>query len=86
MFGGWGCGSYYGGGFWGMGILGMGIQLLFWIVLIALIIYLFRRIDSRVHTQGFTGQDQALNVLNERYARGEIDLEEYQKRKNELLR
>ncbi|MDA8227663.1 MAG: SHOCT domain-containing protein [Desulfitobacterium hafniense] len=86
MFGGWGCGSHYGGGFWGMGILGMGIQLLFWIVLIALIIYLFRRIGSRVHTRGFIGQDQALNVLNERYACGEIELEEYQKRKKELLR
>ncbi|GAB6151472.1 SHOCT domain-containing protein [Desulfosporosinus burensis] len=86
MFSGWGCGSFFGGGFWGMGILGMGIQLLFWIVLIALIIYLFRRIGSRVHTRGFTGQDPALDVLNERYARGEIDLEEYQKRKKELLR
>ncbi|AFM42808.1 putative membrane protein (DUF2078) [Desulfosporosinus acidiphilus SJ4] len=86
MFSGWGCGSYYGSGFWGMGILGMGIQLLFWLVLIALCVCLFRRKGSGVLIRGFIGQDQALDVLNERYARSEIDSEEYQKKKKELLR
>ena len=86
MFSGWGCGSYYGGGFWGMGMLGMGIQLLFWIILIALGVYLFRRTGSRVLIQGVNGQDRALDVLNECYARSEIDLEEYQKQKKELQR
>lgn len=86
MFGGWGCGPFFGSTFWGMGILGMGIQVLFWIVLIRFLVYLFRRIGSRIPIRGFIGQDEALNILQERYARGEIDLEEYQKRKKELLR
>lgn len=86
MYGGWGCGLFNGGGFLGMGILGMGIQLLFWIALIAFCVYLFRRASSRGLTRGFNGRDQGLDVLNERYARGEIDLEEYQMRKRELLR
>lgn len=78
MFG-WGCGSFYGGGLWGMGI-----QLLFWIVGISLLVYLFRKISSRVLKPGYIGEDRALAVLHERYARGEIDLEDYQMRKKEL--
>ncbi|KJS48602.1 SHOCT domain-containing protein [Desulfosporosinus sp. BICA1-9] len=83
MLGGWG--SFYAGGFWGMGILGMAIQLLFWIVLIALIINIFRRIASRILIRRIIEQDKALDVLLGRYACGEIDLKEYQKRKKELL-
>ncbi|GAB6151470.1 hypothetical protein JCM17380_02200 [Desulfosporosinus burensis] len=83
MLGGWG--SFSGDGFWGMGILGMAIQLLFWLVLIALIINLFRRIASRILIRRIIQQDQALDVLLGRYACGEIDLREYQKRKKELL-
>lgn len=85
MLGSWGCGSLFGGGFWGMGMLGMGIHLFFWIVLIALIIYIFRRIGSRVLIRRIIEPDQALDVLLGRYACGEIDLREYQKRRKELL-
>ena len=74
MFGGWGL--FFGGGFWGMGI-----HLFFWIVLIALIIYFFRRIGSRVLIRRIVEQDKALDVLLGRYACGEIDLKEYQKLK-----
>lgn len=83
MLGGWG--SFFSGGFWGMGILRMAIQLLFWIVLIALIINLVRRTGSRVLIRRIVEQDKALDVLLGRYACGEIDLKEYQKRKKELL-
>ncbi|KGK89118.1 membrane protein [Desulfosporosinus sp. HMP52] len=83
MLGGWG--SFFSDGFWGMGILRMAIQLLFWIVLIALIINLVRWIGSRVLTRRIVEQDKALDVLLGRYACGEIDLKEYQKRKKELL-
>ncbi|MDA8222086.1 SHOCT domain-containing protein [Desulfosporosinus sp.] len=84
MHGGWGCGIFNGSGFWGMGMLGFGIQLVFLIALIGLIIYLFRRMSSHAPQRGLIGRDRALDVLNERYARGEIDLEEYQIRKKEL--
>jgi len=83
MLGGWG--SFFSDGFWGIGILRMAIQLLFWIVLIALIINLVRRIGSRVLIRRIVEQDKALDVLLGRYACGEIDLKEYQKRKKELL-
>ncbi|WP_298202185.1 hypothetical protein, partial [Desulfosporosinus sp.] len=61
MFGGWGL--FFGGRF-----LGMGIHLFFWIVLIALIIYLFRRIGSQVLIHRIIEPDQALDVLLGRYA------------------
>lgn len=53
--------------------------------MIALIINLVRRIGSRVLIRRIVEQDKALDVLLGRYACGEIDLKEYQKRKKELL-
>ncbi|MCO5388834.1 MAG: hypothetical protein NHB14_27060 [Desulfosporosinus sp.] len=58
-----------------------GNPITFWIVLIALIINLVRRIGSRVLIRRIVEQDKALDVLLGRYACGEIDLKEYQKRK-----
>ena len=83
MIGSWG--SFFSGELWEMGILGVEIHLFFWIVLIGLVIYLFRQIGSRVLIRRIIEQDQALDVLLGRYACGEIDLKEYQKRKKELL-
>ena len=91
MFG-WGCspfwsGGLFGNGFWGMGLLGMGINLVIWILLIALIIYLFRKLfGTGFRKPAFSGRDESLNILRERYARGEIDTEEYERRKQDLQR
>lgn len=79
----WGYGSGFGsgfGGYWGMGI-GMIGMLVFWIGIIVLAVYLFRWLGSgtRNGVSSRPGAD-ALDVLRERYARGEIDSEEFQRR------
>lgn len=81
MMGGWGYGGYGSGGY---GIMGIGM-LFFWIGLILLGIYLFRRNTSHVHTGGL-GRHSGIDILRERYARGEIDSAEYQSRKLDLER
>ncbi len=70
--------GYYGWG-WGMGI-GM---LLFWALLIAAVVLLVR------YTAGGGGVDcgrekSALDILKERYARGEIEREEFEQKKRDL--
>lgn len=87
---GWGFGSgfngYAGNGsYWWMGLVGMAIQLIFWIIIISLGVFLFRRYAPRP-VSGSHSSDNALGQLQERYARGEIDSEEYKRRKADLLR
>ena len=77
---GWGGYGGYGGGFFGAVPM-----LLWWALIIAGIVVLARWISS-----GGSGwhrgssADQALSVLRERYARGEIDKDEFDKRKADL--
>lgn len=80
----WGYGPGYNGGFWGIGIFGMIIQMLFWLLVLVLVIYLFRRMSNRMPTGGTLGRPGPLDILRERYARGEMDTEEYQRRREEL--
>jgi len=80
MMGGWGYGGY-GGGY---GMMGIGTHLILGIGIILLGIYLFRRSASRVHTDTVLGNNRAMDILSERYARGEIDSHEYQSRKQDL--
>lgn len=79
MMGGWGYGGYGSGGYWMMGI-GM---LIFWIGIIVLGVYLFRRNASHVPKGGIVN-NSAMDILRERYARGEIDSAEYLSRKSDL--
>ena len=82
MMGGWGYGGYGSGGYGMMGMAGIGM-LIFWIGVILLGIYLFRRNTSHVYTGGL-GKQSGIDILRERYARGEIDSAEYQSRKQDL--
>jgi len=84
MMNGWGYGGYGSGGYGMMGIAGMGMHLIFWIGAILLVIYLFRRNASHVHNTSIGKNNAAMDILRERYARGEIDSEEYQSRKRDL--
>jgi len=81
----WGCpwcGWGYGMGGWGLlfGIL--------WFVLIAWLVYAVVRAMTRGDGGGGGGgrggSDRALEVLRERYARGEIDKETYERMKRDL--
>ncbi len=66
-----------------MGMAGIGMHLIFGIGIILLGIYLFRRKASHVQAEGL-GKYSGMDILRERYARGEIDSAEYQSRKQDL--
>jgi putative membrane protein len=75
---------YYGSG-WG-GMLWMGVSMLFWTLLLGLVIWLLVRWITRQSTAGsspFVGTPpnppSALEILRQRYARGEIDEATYTK-------
>ncbi len=66
---------------WGMGIFGALFMLLVVGLIVWLIVYLARDSQGR----GTAAKD-ALDLLDERYARGEIDREEYLERRADLER
>jgi putative membrane protein len=76
---GWGMG--FGAG-WGMGFGGP-FMILTWALVIAAIIVLVKWLADR-STGGSAGDKPPLEILRERYARGEIDRQEYEQKKREL--
>ena len=66
-------------GAWGIGMMLM--MLVFWGVVIAGIVLGIRWLASQGRT---ARRDSALDILRERYARGEIDREEFLARKRDL--
>jgi putative membrane protein len=64
--------------------LGMGLWgILFWVVLIVVVVVVVRALMPGRKDGKPTG-DRALQVLRERYARGEIDKEEFERKKHDL--
>ena len=67
-------------------------MLLFWILIALGIVWLWRSLDlSRTWRGGNTGEDspsrnadRSLEILRERYAKGEIDAEQFEKMKRDL--
>lgn len=80
MMSGWGYGGYGSGGY---GIMGIGMHLIFWIGIILLGSYIFRHNAPHNQTGGLS-KSSGMDILRERYARGEIDSAEYQSRKKDL--
>jgi len=73
--------GYDGMGWGGMGFGGMIAMILFWVVLIAAIVWAVSRLlPGRQAPSGApsSGQETPEDILDRRYARGEIDLETYQ--------
>jgi putative membrane protein len=89
---------WWDGGHWGAGSwIGMGFMAIFWIAVIVGIIFLIRHAAARPNTYNPpapppSGQPQvpgtpgseALRILEERYAKGEIDHKEFAERKANL--
>ena len=83
IFGGW-------SGGWGMkgpgmmgGFGGMGLMSLAWIVVLGLIVWAVAA-AVRHPAESSRSDDSALSVLKSRYARGEINREEYENKKKDL--
>lgn len=72
----------------GHGFFGGGFMWIFWILLIVILVWVVKMVaDSSSggrSDSGSTKQESPLEILNQRYARGEIDEEEYHRRKAEL--
>ena len=75
--------SYYHGHMsgWGMGLMGFGMMILFWGGLAALVVLAIRWKGARRAAPG--GRD-AMDVLKERLARGEIEPGEFDLRRRHL--
>ena len=65
----------------GFGMIGM---VLFWVLVILGIVVLVRRVGGSSASSGPPPSKTALDILKERYARGEIDKQEFDKRKRDL--
>ena len=76
-------GIYNGYGGWGnmMGWFGGGIMMvLFWVAVIYFFVWLVRNNK----TNGIDSNKKALDILKERYAKGEIDKKEFEEKKKDL--
>ena len=67
---------------WGYGSFGFLWMALFWVGVILLVVWAVRRPDD--DTTGTRGR--ALEILEERYARGELDADEFTARRQQLVR
>lgn len=73
----------FGHGFMGWG--GGMFMVLFWVLVIGLIIWVVSRGGApALDTCRCTGDSNALNILRERYAKGEIGKEEFEQMKKSL--
>ncbi len=77
----WGHMGSNGWGMMGFGMIGMS---LFWILLIVAVILLVKGLWSSDTKSGQRREKTALDILKERYARGEIDKTEFDQKKSDL--
>ncbi|MEQ6887913.1 SHOCT domain-containing protein [Halomonas sp. CS7] len=70
---------------WGHMLFGGLMMVLFWGAVIALAVLLVRGL-TRDRSEAARQRPTALELLQERYARGEIDREEYEQRRRDLQR
>ena len=72
----------YGYGFFPFEIL----MVVWWVIIIVLIVSVIRWIvGGRHHRHWMHGSSNALDILKERFAKGEIDKKEYEERSNKLM-
>ncbi|MFH0804008.1 MAG: SHOCT domain-containing protein [Candidatus Zambryskibacteria bacterium] len=75
-YGGWGAGSM-------MGWFGGGLMMVvFWVLLVIFIVWLVREVSGKNYRSG--SKSDALDILKERYAKGEIDKKEFEEKKKDL--
>lgn len=67
------------------GFLGPVLMMLFWAAIIILIVYLVREGYGMSCKQGGHRSTRALDILKERYAKGEIKKEEFEAMKKDLI-
>ena len=70
---------------WGWGIFGTVHMLLWWVLIVLGIAVLAKWLfTSGRHDRGIAGADNAVEILKQRYARGEIGKDEFEQKKRDL--
>ena len=75
--------NYYGG-MWGFGPLSIIFMILWWVFIIAVIIGVIRWLVRGGHHRKWQNEKSPMEILKERYAKGEITKDEYQEVRKEL--
>ena len=86
QYGGWHMGPGMMGN-WGMGWFGMIFMMVFWVLVIVGLVFLIKWLIQATRGGGdMAGRSRstALDILKERYARGEIDKAEFEEKKRDL--
>lgn len=77
-------GNYYGSMFgWGLG--GGLMMILFWAGIIFFIVWFVREVGDKKDQSETHGSKSALDILKERYTKGEIDKKEFEEKKKDLV-
>jgi putative membrane protein len=86
-YGGYNMGPGYMGGY-GMGWFGGIFMVVFWILIIVGLVFLIKWLVQSTKEHSSPGRREssgrALDILKERYARGEIDKQEFEEKKRDL--
>ncbi len=69
---------------WGLGLFGGLFDLLFLVLIIWIIVSIVRHHRHGGSWCGLLGRGTALDILKERYAKGEIDKKEFEEKKKDL--
>lgn len=73
---------------WGMGWFGMIFMIIFWGLIIVGLVSLIRWLIQNTSGKGRSGVNvspNAIDILEERYAKGEIDRDEFESMKKDIL-
>lgn len=73
-------------GAWVRGGIGMILMVLFWILIVVGVVFLIKLLVSSMggSKRGLQTVPDALAILNDRYARGEIDRDEFEAKKRDI--
>lgn len=75
---------YYGWDWFGGGLFMFFFMLLFWALVIAGAVWFIRYVANGVSGGRAPGSKNALDILKERYAKGEIDKDEFEAKKKDI--
>ncbi|MBI5099819.1 MAG: SHOCT domain-containing protein [Nitrospirae bacterium] len=67
---------------WGMGF-GWLFMIIFWVLVVLGVVYLLKLVAGGARRE--ENRDTALDILKQRYAKGEITKEEFEEKKKDLL-
>lgn len=70
--------------FWTWGGYGMVFTMVFWVAVIIGLVFLIKWVVEQSRRPNVFEEESALDILKKRYARGEIEREEFEQKKKDL--